>query len=300
MKIDPRNIYKLNGVAQHYAWGGFEFIPALLGVENTGRQPFAEYWMGAHASAPSMLNNAQQTFKLNEVFAAQPHLLGDHVRHAFHHLPYLFKVLDVREMLSIQVHPDKEEALKGFDNEESMGIELNAPNRNYKDRNHKPEVMVALGDFWLLHGFKQPGELKQTLTDVPQLRSLLPIFEETGYSGLYRHVMELPVAESDAMLQTLVQKEVRRRSFHESEKTEPGYWVGEYYLNRPAKHIDKGVFAIYFLNIVFLERNQGIFQGAGVPHAYLQGQNVELMANSDNVLRGGLTSKHVDTAELIR
>ncbi|MCE3282519.1 MAG: mannose-6-phosphate isomerase, partial [Chitinophagaceae bacterium] len=156
---------------------------------------------------------------------------------------YLFKVLDVREMLSIQVHPDKEEALNGFAHEESMGIELNAPNRNYKDGNHKPEVMVALSDFWLLHGFKQPGDLKQTLTDVPQLRSLLPIFEETGYSGLYRHVMELPLAESDAMLQPLVQKEVRRRSFHESERTEPGYWVGEYYLNREAKHIDKGILA---------------------------------------------------------
>jgi mannose-6-phosphate isomerase len=112
--------------------------------------------------------------------------------------------------------------------------------------------------------------------------------------------MELPQHEVDAILLPVVQKELRQRSFHESEKDEAGYWVGQYYLNKKAKYIDRGVFAIYMMNIVHLEPGQGIFQAAGVPHAYLQGQNVELMANSDNVLRGGLTNKHIDVPELMK
>jgi mannose-6-phosphate isomerase len=160
--------------------------------------------------------------------------------------------------------------------------------------------MIALSDFWLLHGFKPADALKKLLNSIPELRPLVTVFENEGYEGLFRHVIHLSQAEVDGILIPLVQKEVRRRSFHESEKTESGYWVGEYYLNKEIKHIDKGIFSIYFLNVVYLEEGQGIFQAAGVPHAYLQGQNVELMANSDNVLRGGLTNKHIDVDELIK
>jgi mannose-6-phosphate isomerase len=300
MRIDPRKIYKLKGSIQHYAWGGYEYIPRLLGVGNPVRQPFAEYWMGAHLSAPSQVSNGETSRSLTDILKSQPELLGEKTRKHFDGLPYLFKVLDVREMLSIQVHPTKEEAEKGFDAEEERGIELNAPTRNYKDRNHKPEVMIALSDFWLLHGFKPGQALKETLSSIPEFRSLLPVFEAGGYEGLYRYTMELPQTEVDRILLPLVQKEVRRRSFHELERNEPGYWVGEYYLNKPAQNIDKGLFSIYFFNLVFLQPGQGIFQAAGIPHAYLQGQNVELMANSDNVLRGGLTNKHVDIEELMK
>jgi mannose-6-phosphate isomerase len=300
MKIEPNNIYKLKGAVQHYTWGGFEYIPELLGIDNAAKVPFAEYWMGAHQSAPSLLQNNDELIGLNEVLSLHPFLLGKQVEASFHQLPYLFKVLDVKEMLSIQVHPTKEEAEKGFEAEEEKGIALNAPNRNYKDRNHKPEVMIALSDFWLLHGFKPEAALKETLNSIPQFRSLAPVFEAEGYKGLYSYVMELPQKGVDALLLPLVLTEVRKRTYHESEKNEPGYWVGEYYLNKQAKNIDKGIFSIYFLNLVQLEQGQGIFQAAGIPHAYLQGQNVELMASSDNVLRGGLTNKHIDVAELIK
>lgn len=300
MKIDARNIYRLKGTVQHYDWGGFEFIPRLLGIDNSAHKPFAEYWMGAHRSSPSILTDNEGMIDLEQLFASQPALLGKEVYEKFHQLPYLFKVLDVKEMLSIQVHPTKDAAEKGFEAEEADGIDITAPNRNYKDRNHKPEVMIALGDFWLLHGFKQHDALRQTLNDVPQFRSLIGIFDQGGYKGLYQHVMEMSQTEVDAMMLPLVQKELRQRSFHESEKDSPGYWVGEYYLNKKAKNIDRGTFAIYFLNIVHLKKGEAIFQGAGVPHAYLQGQNVELMANSDNVLRGGLTNKHIDAEELIK
>jgi mannose-6-phosphate isomerase len=299
MRIDPCNVYKLKGAIQHYAWGGYEYIPRLLGIDNADKQPFAEYWMGAHNSAPSQIQNGENSFELNELLRSHPELLGSSTEKKFKQLPYLFKVLDVREMLSIQVHPTKEEAEKGFDAEEERGVEIKSPQRNYKDRNHKPEVLIALSDFWLLHGFKPKEELKATLS-VPQFRSLLPVFESGGYEGLYRYVMEFPQKEVDAMLLPLVQKEVRRRSFHESERNETGYWVGEYYLNKETKNIDKGIFAVYFFNLVYLQPGQAVFQGAGVPHAYLCGQNIELMANSDNVLRAGLTNKHIAVDELMK
>ena len=300
MKIDPNKIYRLQGSVQHYDWGGFEFIPQLLGTHNAENKPHAEYWMGAHRSAPSLLMDEAATIALDKLFASQPSLLGEAVHEKFQQFPYLFKVLDVKEMLSIQVHPSKKEAEKGFDKEEERGIAINAKNRNYKDRNHKPEVMIALSDFWLLHGFRSAESIRQTLNEIPEFRPLISIFDNEGYKGLYKYVMELPQHEVDAMLLPLIQKEVRRRSFHESEKDEPGYWAGEYYLNKQVKNIDRGIFAIYFLNIVHLNKGEAIFQAAGVPHAYLRGQNIELMSNSDNVLRGGLTTKHIDVNELIK
>ncbi|HEX6914369.1 MAG TPA: mannose-6-phosphate isomerase, class I [Chitinophagaceae bacterium] len=300
MKIDPRKIYPLKGTVQHYAWGGHEFIPALLGIDNTKDQPFAEYWMGAHRSAPSTLAEGEARTDLKQVLASEPALMGSAVQQRFGELPYLLKVLDVKHMLSIQVHPTREGAESGFAAEEAAGVDINASNRNYKDRNHKPEVMIALSGFWLLHGFKQPAAVKATLHQVPQFRELLAVFGEGNYKELYTHVMELPQQKLDEILLPVVQKEVRRRTFHESEPGEPGYWVGEYYLDKKAEQIDRGIFAIYLLNLVQLQAGEAIFQAAGIPHAYLRGQNIELMANSDNVLRGGLTTKHIDVSELVK
>lgn len=136
-------IFKIKGVVQHYAWGGYSFIPALLGEQNAAHQPCAEYWMGAHPSAPSVLEVNGASLSLNQLFQSDPAgNLSQPVAERFGELPYLFKVLDVNDMLSIQVHPTKEEAEKGYDRENAAGIPLNAPHRNYKDRNHKPEVMV--------------------------------------------------------------------------------------------------------------------------------------------------------------
>lgn len=293
-----KKIYKLIGTVQHYAWGGFDFIPALLGLENADKKPCAEYWLGTHPSASAKLESDGQLLSWYELVRQEPvKHLGQKVYEKFGELPYLFKVLDVKEMLSIQVHPSKEEAVKGFEREEAEGVPINASNRNYKDRNHKPEVMVALSDFWLLHGFKKEDDLKNTLQTIPEFASLLPVFEKEGYYGLYKTVMELPTEEADKILTPLVERELRTAH----QKSEPGHWVAKLYKNGfEAKNIDKGIFSIYFFNIVQLQSAQAIFQGAGVPHAYLEGQNVELMANSDNVLRGGLTPKHIDVPELLK
>lgn len=291
-------ILKLHGKIQHYAWGGFEFIPALLGFDNSQHKPCAEYWMGAHQSAPAMLETEEGLQSLYNLIQQEPvSYLGEKVYSRFGELPYLFKVLDVNEMLSIQVHPAKEEAVKGFEKEEAAGVPLHVSHRNYKDKNHKPEVMIALGEFWLLHGFKKEDELQKTLSSVPEFNFLSKIFIKDGYYGLYKTVMEMPQKEADELLLPLVKREISLSNT----KKDPGYWISELYKGKtPDSNIDKGIFSIFFFNIVELQEGEGIFQGAGLPHAYLQGQNIELMANSDNVLRGGLTPKHIDVPELLR
>jgi mannose-6-phosphate isomerase len=161
--------------------------------------------------------------------------------------------------------------------------------------------MIALSEFWLLHGFKTEPLLQQTLEAVPEFASLLPVFAEKGYKGLYGYVMEMPQEAADALLLPLVQREIAACAAGQCKKEEPGWWVNKLYNGEaPAGNIDKGVFSIYFFNIVKVKPGEAVFQAAGVPHAYLEGQNVELMANSDNVLRGGLTPKHVDVPELMK
>lgn len=293
-----RKIFKLQGEVQHYAWGGYKYIPQLLGLENPDHKRYAEYWMGAHPSASGRLETERGLQTWHDLIQQNPlEHLGEKVHQRFGELPYLFKVLDVNEMLSIQVHPTKEEARKGFEREEAEGVAITAPHRNYKDKNHKPEVMVALGEFWLLHGFKKEQELQQVLEEVPEFHFLTKTFLRDGYYGLYKMVMEMPQHQTDRLLLPLIERELAASQT----KDKPGFWVSKlYHGNIPEKNIDKGIFSIYFFNIVGMKEGQAIFQGAGVPHAYLEGQNVELMANSDNVLRGGLTPKHIDVPELLK
>lgn len=295
------NIFLLKGKVQHYDWGGIDYLPELLQFENNGKQPCAEYWMGAHASAPSILICNSEERPLNELIKNDPgKFIGKKVQERFGELPYLLKILDVKKMLSIQVHPTKSEAEKGFDAEEKKGTPVNAANRNYKDRNHKPEVMIALSEFWLLHGFKTEEKIAQVLNEVEAFHPLQNIFKEKGTKGLYQHVMEMPQNEVNTMLLPLVKNILSNKS---SDKSKPEYWIQKLFAENKSKEpgdLDKGIFSIYFFNIVKAEKGEAIFQGAGLPHAYLEGQNVELMANSDNVLRGGLTSKYVDVPELLK
>lgn len=295
-------IYKLKGKARHYAWGGFTFLPQFLGLNNTEHQPFAEYWMGAHPSAPSDLLMRDGARSLYTVCKEKPgSVLSEKVYRQFGELPYLFKVLDVRNMLSIQVHPTKEEAEKGFDREEAEGIPINAPHRNYKDRNHKPEVMVALGEFWLLHGFTSLAAIEKTLEKVPEFNILLPYFRKEGLKELYRFVMEMRQPEINALLGNLIKREVRKRKEGLLTREQPGWWVSKLYEGRTEiGDIDRAVFSLYLFNIVKVNPGEAVFQGAGVPHAYMEGQCIELMANSDNVLRAGLTDKHIDVPELMK
>jgi len=285
--------YKLHGVHRHYDWGGTQYIPQLMQLKNDQNKPFAEYWMGAHASAPAIIDTDQFGSITLDQLLQKDKSLGN--------LPYLYKILDVASMLSIQVHPNKSDAAIGFEKEEKAGISIEASNRNYKDKNHKPEVMVALSDFWLLHGFLAPELLQERLSTFKPLNVLVHKFANNDYKNLYQHFMQLDTAASDTILIPLLEEAIASVKNGSVDKMHPHWWANKYYHGVvPSSNIDKGIFSIYILNIVFIPKNHGIFQGAGLLHAYLEGQNIELMANSDNVLRGGLTPKHVDMNELMQ
>lgn len=295
-------IYRLRGTVKHYDWGGTTFIPSLLQLDNKDRQPFAEYWMGVHPqdNCTADLPNHQRVL-LKEYLKNNPEFLGKEVQQKFGYLPYLMKVLDVHKMLSIQVHPSKAAAEKEFARENAEGIPIDSILRNYKDDNHKPEMMVALGDFWLLHGFKPKKEITYTLLNIVELRELLPVYNDSGYEGLYKHVMEMPQAEVNRILQPLIENLSTVYKDMKPEKSDEDFWAAKAAYSFPHNgNIDRGIFSIYLFNLVHLKKGEGIFQDAGVPHAYLEGQNVEIMASSDNVLRGGLTTKHIDVKEVLK
>lgn len=297
-----QRIYFLKGQVQHYSWGGHSFIPQLLNVGNTNNQPFAEYWLGAHPNFSSVIKRDGDDVPLNIFIEEQSHqVLGKTVAERFKSLPFLLKVLDVGQMLSIQVHPSLTEAKKGYEQENNAGISITAAHRNYKDANHKPEQMIALGDFWLLHGFKPMNELAAKLESVPELRFLAGIAAAEGYSKLYERVMLMEKEELQTVLQPLADRIVPLYKMGQLEKNSEDFWAARA-IETFCTHgnFDKGLFSIYFFNLVHLKKGEAIFQPAGMPHAYLEGQNIEVMANSDNVLRGGLTTKFVDVAELMK
>jgi mannose-6-phosphate isomerase len=295
-------IYKLKGTIRNYDWGGTDFLSELLSYPNEFKRPMAEYWLGTHPIGPSVLVTKKGDIQLNKFIERRPDVtLGKTVAKKFGRLPYLLKLLDVRDMLSIQVHPSKHIAEVEFAKENKHAIPLEAPHRNYKDDNHKPELVVALNDFWLLHGFKPVGKLKTTLQAVPEFQPLLNIFDDTGYDQLYKTVMEMPQASVNKILQPVLDRVIPLYQNGQLKKLDEDFWTARAALtfNQDDK-IDRGIFSIYFFNLLRLQHGEGIFQDAGVPHAYLEGQNVEIMANSDNVLRGGLTTKHVDVKELMK
>ncbi len=269
MEISDK-IVKVKGVFKHYDWGGKTFIPSLLNRSNEEGKPYAEYWLGSD---------------LHEV-AGQ--------------LPYLFKVQDVEKMLSIQVHPSKEAAIKKFGEENSRGIPLDAPHRNYKDENHKPELLSPLGDFYLLHGFKPEDQLRDVLETVPELNFLLKAFGNADYRNLYTTVMTMPQEEVNRVLNPLMQRIIPLYSEGKLSKQGEDFWAARAALTfSNGEQVDRGIFSIYLFNIVKMSEGEALFQDAGLPHAYLEGHTMEIMANSDNVLRGGLTAKYIDVPELL-
>jgi mannose-6-phosphate isomerase len=310
-------ILPLEGAVQHYAWGGFHFIPSLLGVDNSGRIPYAELWIGAHPFAPSSAMVGGGTVPLDKLIEAAPtEVLGARDSARFKgRLPFLMKVLDARVMLSIQAHPNRRQAAEGFARENVAGIPLDSPGRTYKDENHKPETHVALSEFWMLHGFRPLEDIGKVLAAVPELGRVMPGFRsglraagkrqaarERLLQDLYATVMTMPQETVDNILFPLIGKLSELDRAGALDRDDPGFWALRAARELPLAegHIDRGIFSIYLLNLLHLRPGEGTYQPAGTLHAYLEGTNVELMASSDNVLRGGLTPKSVHTEELLR
>jgi mannose-6-phosphate isomerase len=294
-----RKLYKLKGKLQHYQWGGYDFLPELLNLQKQ-EKPCAEYWLGAHENAPAEIADNGH-LPLNRFIKEHPEVLGDKVRKSFGRLPYLLKVLDVKDMLSIQVHPSKEAAAKEFEQENKKGIALNAPNRNYKDDNHKPELMVALSDFWLLHGFKSVEGITAISQSIPEFQFMFNLLEEGGLQHLYKTIMQMDQDKVNRILQPLLDRILTEYEQGKLRKDDPHFWAARAARTfNEVELTDRGIFSVYLLNLVHLAPGEAIFQDAGILHAYLEGQNMEIMANSDNVLRGGLTPKHIDVQELMK
>ncbi len=290
-------LLRLTGALQNYAWGGYEYIPSLVGQPCPSAEPIAELWMGAHHRGPACVYINGQKVTLADALQENPEWLGKTSRQQFgDQLPFLFKVLDVREMLSIQSHPTKRQAEIGFAAENEAGVPLDASHRNFKDDNHKPEVMVALTDFWLLHGFRGKEDMRMQIERFPAWTALLQKLEQAGIQGLYQYIMQLPQEQVDKLLSPLHQQFTQQAP---TDKDDPAFWAARALSGEP-EQLDRGLFSVFLLNLVRLKPGEGIFQAAGVPHAYLEGVNVELMANSDNVFRGGLTPKHVDVPALLQ
>ena len=298
-----QQLYPIVGIVQNYAWGGNQFIPDLVGKPKSISETYAELWMGTHNRGTAMLENDPENRNLAELIASDPELfLGSSAITKFGlKLPFLFKVLDVSKMLSIQSHPTKKAAIKGFEKENNDGIPLTANHRNYKDDNHKPEVMVALTDFWLLHGFKSIEGISKVLNEVPEFQFLQSHFRDHNIFSLYKYIMRMPQSEVDHLLAPLQKRLIPAFEINALERGHADYWAALAFRDYTKNgHFDRGIFSVYLFNLVHLKPNQGIFQDAGIPHAYLEGVNMELMANSDNVFRGGLTPKHVDVPELLQ
>ncbi|MFK8008581.1 MAG: mannose-6-phosphate isomerase, class I [Saprospiraceae bacterium] len=304
-----KKVFPIKGAIQNYAWGGKEFIPKLMRLQSADNQSFAEVWLGAHQRGPAQLDMDGKEMSLKEFLEKNPKALGEKVINKFgKRLPYLFKVLDVQKMLSIQTHPTKEAAEIGFVREEKAGISITAFDRNYKDDNHKPEVMVAMTEFWLLHGFKSMEAIEEVLKSVPEFKMLLEYFQrilqkevDNKLFHFYKNLMEMSQTMVDEILQPLAERLSLDFVIKKISKKNPDYWAALAFRDNMLEggHFDRGVFSIYIFNLVCLQKGEGIFQDAGIPHAYLEGVNMELMANSDNVFRGGLTVKHVDVNELL-
>lgn len=287
-----------NGIRE-YSWGSKTAIAELLGQPTPSDNPQAELWMGTHPLAPSMILVNGQWRSLLELVKEYPEeILGKKVVARFAGtLPFLFKVLAAAKPLSIQAHPNKEQAELGFTRENECGIPLEAPHRNYKDANHKPEIMCALTEFWALKGFRPIPEMLRLLDNlqVPSLKQQTQILhrqpDRECLRKFFRHLMTMEKQRRERVV-----AEVAASAQAKEDTSAIWKWM----LRLQQEYAgDIGVLSPVLLNLVKLEPGEAVHLPAGEPHAYLHGVGVELMANSDNVLRGGLTPKHIDVDELL-
>ena len=287
-------IFSLKNQIQNYAWGSREILGRMRGVPVPTEQPEAEVWVGAHPGAPSRATVDGAESPLNELIVENPSrfLRPDRTSDWF---PFLFKILAIDAPLSIQVHPTPEQAIAGFEDEQARGIAIDAPYRNYKDRYSKPETVIALSPMRVLTGVRP----------VEQLKTLAAAFgaawlaerAELGPKQLLTEIIRLPEETASAAVQHLVD-------------TAPGLLGASNDVVADAAELvrivdgkypgDRGLLVAFVMNLVHLAPGESAFTPDGQVHAYVSGTAIELMNPSDNVMRAGLTAKHIDTEELIK
>lgn len=287
-------IFSLKNQIQNYAWGSREILGRMRGVPVPTEQPEAEVWVGAHPAAPSRATVDGTESPLNELIVENPSrfLRPDRTSDWF---PFLFKILAIDAPLSIQVHPTPEQAIAGFEDEQARGIAIDAPFRNYKDRYSKPETVIALSPMRVLTGVRP----------VEQLKTLAAAFgatwleerAELSPKQLLTEIIRLPQETASAAVQHLVD-------------TAPGLLGASNEVIADAAELvrivdgkysgDRGLLVAFVMNLMHLAPGESAFTPDGQVHAYVSGTAIELMNPSDNVMRAGLTAKHIDTEELIK
>ena len=295
----------LRGALRTYAWGSRTAIAEFTGKPSPTAHPEAELWFGAHPGDPAWLETDTGEHSLLDTVRSDPEgQLGSAVRNRFGDtLPFLMKVLAADEPLSLQAHPSAEQAVEGFAREDRLGIAVSSPIRNYRDRSHKPELLVALHTFEALAGFRPAAKSVELLRALavsdldPFVNLLAGQPDADGLRALFTTWITAPQPDLDVLVPAVIDGAINyvragKKQFATEARTV--LELGERY---PA---DAGVLASLLLNRLTLRPGEGIYLPAGNLHTYLHGVGIEVMANSDNVLRGGLTPKHVDVPELLR
>lgn len=276
---------RLRAPVIHSAWGRpgrNSIIPALAASQETAPDElYAELWLGAHPSNPSSVVCAGQEMPLPDLLATQPALLGPYVSSRFEELPFLLKVLSVNRPLSIQLHPDREFA----------ALLHTADPSHYPDANHKPELFIALTEVALLCGFKPDDKPEMLLQNVPELKTLVG---EKGFDSVplvLNEVLQAPAEIVAAASRALYDRLRRKEALTEEESRVLA-------LSTCYPEGDPGIFAFFLLELLKIAPGDGLFIGPNILHCYLEGELVECMTNSDNVIRGGLTGKFKDIKAL--
>jgi len=288
MKI---KLFKLYNQIKHYEWGSMDLIPQFTGMENKDMRPCAEMWMGTHLSPSQVLLDGKMV-SLAQAIGRE--------------LPFILKLLAVEKPLSIQAHPNKAQAQEGFERENRAGIPIDAHERNYKDANHKPEIICALSAFTMMAGFREPGNIyismKEFMTEAPQLKEiitpLLSALESDSLAIFLNSLFKISRSELE-YLSALISALIIEKKISETENlsAEQLRLMKNFAAQYPA---DAAVLSPLYLNIVTIQKGQAVFIPDGILHSYVHGFGIELMSSSDNVLRGGLTPKYIDIVELMK
>jgi mannose-6-phosphate isomerase len=284
---------------QEYSWGSNSFIPKLLGELSPAKRPMAEMWMGTHPGGPSMAVYKNERVPLEKLIGENPSgILGDSIARKFsNRLPFLFKVIAMARPLSMQAHPNREQAKAGFLRENMGKKPMDRGDRNYRDDNHKPELICALRPLWALKGFRDAEEIIDIMerlgvdAELPAAEILRKQPGAEGLRGFFIALMDIERDRRQNLFGGIVAK------IEDSGLSSPEYeWIKRLSREYPG---DMGVISPLFLNLVRLHPTGAMYIHPGELHSYLEGAGLELMANSDNVIRGGLTYKHIDPPELI-
>lgn len=289
---------EIHGHVMRYPWGTHDAIPSIVGLP-TDQGPVAELWLGAHPLGPARAGEVP----LDRAIAEDPALLGDRCLAAFGpDLPFLMKILSARHALSVQAHPSREQAEDGFAREEAAGVDLTSPLRSYKDDWPKPEIIVALEEFHTLAGFRDPAEsyaLFEGLGVIEVARPVVgPLVARPGVAGLQEVFLDVLSVDGDR--RAVVDQVLAAAMAHRDDEGPVGDFA------RTALELDEsfpgdpGILVALLMNRVVLAPGEALYVPTGLLHSHLRGTGIEVMANSDNVIRGSLTDKHVAVDELVR